>query len=66
MNIKLILPHRLAQKNKRAYRSAMNKERAYHSDPEILGGTLVFTGTRAGAKPVRPSQGRRFHQGFSL
>jgi uncharacterized protein (DUF433 family) len=25
---------------------AMSKERAYHSDPEILGGTLVFKGTR--------------------
>jgi len=24
----------------------MRKERAYHSDPEILGGTLVFKGTR--------------------
>ena len=24
----------------------MSKERAYHSDPEILGGTLVFKGTR--------------------
>ena len=24
----------------------MNKERAYHSNPEILGGTLVFKGTR--------------------
>lgn len=24
----------------------MTKERAYHSDPEILGGTLVFKGTR--------------------
>ena len=26
--------------------SAMSKERACHSDPEILGGTLVFKGTR--------------------
>jgi uncharacterized protein (DUF433 family) len=24
----------------------MTKARAYHSDPEILGGTLVFKGTR--------------------
>lgn len=24
----------------------MKKERAYHSDPEILAGTLVFRGTR--------------------
>ena len=24
----------------------MSKERAYHSDPEILGGMLVFRGTR--------------------
>jgi uncharacterized protein (DUF433 family) len=24
----------------------MSQERAYHSDPEILGGTLVFKGTR--------------------
>ncbi|NBV20517.1 MAG: DUF433 domain-containing protein [Proteobacteria bacterium] len=24
----------------------MKKDRAYHSDPEILGGTLVFKGTR--------------------
>jgi uncharacterized protein (DUF433 family) len=24
----------------------MSQERACHSDPEILGGTLVFTGTR--------------------
>ena len=24
----------------------MKKERAYHSDPEILGGTLVFKGMR--------------------
>ncbi len=24
----------------------MKKERAYHSEPEILGGTLVFRGTR--------------------
>ena len=24
----------------------MNKERAYHSDPGILGGALVFKGTR--------------------
>ncbi len=24
----------------------MRKERAYHSNPEILGGTLVFKGTR--------------------
>jgi uncharacterized protein (DUF433 family) len=24
----------------------MSKERAYHSDPEILGGTQVFKGTR--------------------
>jgi len=24
----------------------MRKERVYHSDPEILGGTLVFKGTR--------------------
>ena len=24
----------------------MSKKRAYHSDPEILGGTLVFKGTR--------------------
>ena len=24
----------------------MKKERAYHSDPEILGGTLVFKATR--------------------
>lgn len=24
----------------------MKKGRAYHSDPEILGGTLVFKGTR--------------------
>jgi uncharacterized protein (DUF433 family) len=24
----------------------MSKERAYHSDPEILGGILVFRGTR--------------------
>jgi len=36
----------LAQNVKRAYSSAMNKERAYHSNPEILGGTLVFKGTR--------------------
>ncbi len=28
----------------------MSKERASHSDPEILGGTLVFWGTRV---PVR-------------
>lgn len=28
----------------------MNKERVYHSDPDILGGTLVFKGTRV---PVR-------------
>ncbi|MGH7994179.1 MAG: DUF433 domain-containing protein [Limisphaerales bacterium] len=30
----------------------MNKERAYHSDPGILGGTLVFKGTRV---PVQES-----------
>lgn len=24
----------------------MRKDRVYHSDPEILGGTLVFRGTR--------------------
>ena len=24
----------------------MKKDRAYHSDPEILGGSLVFKGTR--------------------
>ena len=36
----------LAQKIERAYCAAMSKERAYHSDPEILGGTLVFKGTR--------------------
>jgi len=24
----------------------MSKERVYHSDPKILGGTLVFKGTR--------------------
>lgn len=24
----------------------MRKERVYHSDPDILGGTLVFKGTR--------------------
>jgi uncharacterized protein (DUF433 family) len=36
----------LAQKIKRAYRMGMSKERAYHSDPKILGGTLVFKGTR--------------------
>ena len=36
----------LAPKIKPAYRPAMSKERAYHSDPEILGGTLVFKGTR--------------------
>jgi uncharacterized protein (DUF433 family) len=35
-----------ARQFKRAYRSAMRKNRAYHSDPEILGGTLVFKGTR--------------------
>ena len=35
-----------AREFKRTYRSAMSKERAYHSDPEILGGTLVFKGTR--------------------
>jgi uncharacterized protein (DUF433 family) len=35
-----------ARKIKQAYRLAMSKERAYHSDPEILGGTLVFKGTR--------------------
>jgi uncharacterized protein (DUF433 family) len=29
-----------------AYRSGMNKSRVYHSDPEILGGVLVFRGTR--------------------
>ena len=46
MKRKLILPHRLARKIKWAYRLAMSKERAYHSDPEILGGTLVFKGTR--------------------
>ena len=28
----------------------MRKERVYHSDPDILGGTLVFKGTRV---PVR-------------
>jgi uncharacterized protein (DUF433 family) len=28
----------------------MRNSRAYHSDPEILGGTLVFKGTRV---PVR-------------
>ena len=36
----------LARDIERAYRSAMRKERAYHCDPEILGGTLVFKGTR--------------------
>ena len=36
----------LARKIKPAYCPAMSKERAYHSDPEILGGTLVFKGTR--------------------
>jgi len=46
MKVKLILPHRLARKIKRAYCLTMSKERAYHSDPEILGGTLVFKGTR--------------------
>jgi uncharacterized protein (DUF433 family) len=46
MNVKLILPHRLAQKIKWAYCFPMSKERAYHSDPEILGGMLVFKGTR--------------------
>ena len=40
----------LARRAKQAYRLAMNKECAYHSDPEILGGTLVFKGTRV---PVR-------------
>jgi len=37
---------RLARKIKPTYRFPMSKERAYHSDPEILGGTLVFKGTR--------------------
>jgi uncharacterized protein (DUF433 family) len=32
------------------YRLVMKADRAYHSDPEILGGTLVFKGTRV---PVR-------------
>lgn len=36
----------LARKIRRAYRFAMKKVRAYHSDPEILGGMLVFKGTR--------------------
>ena len=36
----------LARHIERAYRSTMRKERAYHCDPEILGGTLVFKGTR--------------------
>ena len=36
----------LAEKNKRTYCPAMSKARVYHSDPEILGGTLVFKGTR--------------------
>ena len=36
----------LARNNERAYPWFMRKERAYHSDPEILGGTLVFKGTR--------------------
>jgi uncharacterized protein (DUF433 family) len=31
---------------------AMSKERAYHSDPEILGGTLVFKGTRVPAQSL--------------
>ena len=41
----------------------MSKECAYHSDPEILGGTLVFKGTRAPVqslfahlKPAIPSR----------
>ena len=33
-------------KNQTAYRFLVSKERTYHSDPEILGGTLVFKGTR--------------------
>lgn len=37
---------RLARKIKSAYLLTMHKEHAYHSDPEILGGTLVFKGTR--------------------
>ena len=41
-----------AQKIKPAYRPAMSKERAYHSDPEILGGTLVFKGTRVPVKSL--------------
>lgn len=40
-----LAPCRLA-----GYGSRLKKERAYHSDPEILGGTLVFKGTRV---PVR-------------
>jgi uncharacterized protein (DUF433 family) len=37
---------RLAEKIKPAYGFPMSKARAYHSDPDILGGTLVFKGTR--------------------
>ena len=28
------------------YDGAMDKRRIYHSDPEIMGGVSVFTGTR--------------------
>ena len=37
---------RLAWKMEPAYRFAMRKENVYPSDPEILGGRLVFKGTR--------------------
>jgi uncharacterized protein (DUF433 family) len=30
----------------------MRKERAYHSDPEILGGTLVFKRTRVSVQSL--------------
>jgi uncharacterized protein (DUF433 family) len=36
----------LPSKIKPAYRFVMRKERVYHSDPDILGGTLAFKGTR--------------------
>jgi len=36
----------LARSINQAYLFPMSKERAYHSDPKILGGTLVFRGTR--------------------
>ncbi len=36
----------------RAYRPHMKVDRAYHCDPEILGGVMVFKGTRVPVKSL--------------